>query len=226
MKFEKIFDTILPAIGVFDGKRYLICIACALLCGIITAFAASFRSHATKSFVASLVLLPAVVATVIVMVNGNIGTGVAVMGAFSLVRFRSVPGKAKDIVAIFLAMTAGLSCSAGYVGIAILFTIIAGVVLAIMTMLPNKDERAMELRITVPETLSFYDAFDDVLKKYTTSYKLVKIKTTNMGSLYRLTYRIQPTDRKILREFIDELRTRNGNLEISLSETVENLEEL
>ncbi len=223
---EKIFSTILPAMGDFDGKLYLICITCALVCGIITALAASYRAHTSKSFTISLVLLPAIVTTVIIMVNGNVGTGVAVMGAFSLVRFRSVPGKAKDIAAIFLTMTAGLSCAAGYVGIAILFTVIASIALVILTILPHKTERVMELRITVPETLSFYDAFDDIFEKYTSSHTLTQIKTTNMGSLYRLTYRITPTDRKLCRELIDELRVRNGNLEIALSEATDSAEEL
>lgn len=226
MLLEKIFSTIIPDMGEFDGKTYLLCIACALLCGLITAFSASFRSHTTKSFAISLVLLPAIVTTVIIMVNGNIGTGVAVMGAFSLVRFRSVPGKAKDIAAIFLVMTAGLSCASGYVGIALLFTVIASVALIVLTLIPHKTEKTMELRITVPETLSFYDAFDDIFEKYTRAHTLIQVKTTNMGSLYRLTYRIQPTDRRLCREFIDELRIRNGNLEISLAESAENTEEL
>ena len=223
---QKIFDTVLPEYGDFDGKLYLICIASAILCGVITAFAASYRSHPSKSLFISLVLLPAIVTTVIIMVNGNVGTGVAVMGAFSLVRFRSVPGKAKDIAAIFLVMTAGLSCAAGYIGIALLFTLISSAVLVLLSLAPHKTERFMELRITVPETLSFYDAFDDVFEKYTKFHTLTEIKTSNMGSLYKLTYRIQPTDRKLCREFIDELRIRNGNLEISLSEAKDSSEEL
>ena len=223
---ERLFDTILTDFGVFNGGLYLVCVIVALLCGAITAFSASYRTHTSKSFIISLVLLPAIVTTVIIMVNGNIGTGVAVMGAFSLVRFRSVPGKAKDIAAIFLAMTAGLSCAAGYVGIALIFTVIACVVLVALTFIPTKTEKAMELRITVPETLSFYDAFDEIFEKYTTSHTLTKVKTTNMGSLYRLTYRIQPKDKRLCREFIDELRVRNGNLEICLSEETENSEEL
>ncbi len=224
--FEKIFTTILPTFGDFDGKLYLVCILCALVCGTVTALAASYRAHTSKSFVISLVLLPAIVTTVIIMVNGNVGTGVAVMGAFSLVRFRSVPGKAKDIAAIFLTMTAGLSCAAGYVGIALLFTFISSAVLVILTLVPHKQQKVMELRITVPETLSFYDAFDDIFEKYTKTHTLTQIKTSNMGSLYRLTYRIIPTDRSLCREFIDELRVRNGNLEISLADYADNAEEL
>ena len=116
-----IFDSILT--DSFSVTTYLLCLLAACVCGVIAALAAAYRTRVTKSFVSSLVLLPMIVTTVIVMVNGNVGTGVAVMGAFSLVRFRSVAGKARDIAAIFLVMTAGLACAAGYVAIALLFTV-------------------------------------------------------------------------------------------------------
>ncbi len=207
-------------------ESYLICIGAALLCGIIAAFAASVKSHATKSFVISLVLLPMIVCTVITMVNGNIGTGVAVMGAFSLVRFRSVPGKAKDIAAIFLAMTSGLACSGGYVAIALLFTLIVCAVMLLLSFIPYGDENACDLQITVPESLSFVDAFEDIFTEYTKTHRLVRTKTSNMGSLYKLFYRVELKDKKQTKEFIDKLRCRNGNLEISLSESAERGEEL
>ena len=207
-------------------ESYLICIGAALLCGLIAAVAASVKSHATKSFVISLVLLPMIVCTVITMVNGNIGTGVAVMGAFSLVRFRSVPGKAKDIAAIFLAMTSGLACSGGYVGIALVFTLIVCAVMLLLSFIPYGDEGAYDLQITVPESLSFVDAFEDIFAEYTKKHRLVKTKTSNMGSLYKLFYRVEIKDKKQTKEFIDKLRCRNGNLEISLSESAERGEEL
>jgi hypothetical protein len=212
--------------GVFTPEKYLICAGCALLCGIIAALAASFRSHTTKSFIVSLILLPAIVQTVIMMVNGNVGTGVAVMGAFSLVRFRSVPGKAKDIVSIFLTMTAGLACASGYVGIALLFTVLVSIGMIITVLFPVKSERALDLRITIPESISFSDAFDDVLAEYTKNHTLVSVKTTNMGSLYRLQYRIELKDSEKMKEFIDTLRCRNGNLEISVSVASQGAEEL
>jgi len=209
-----------------DIKSFLICLGCAFLCGLITALASAIRSGATKSFLISLVLLPMIVYTVITMVNGNIGTGVAVMGAFSLVRFRSVPGKAKDIAAIFLAMTSGLACSGGYVALALLFTFIVSAEMVALGFLPFADERALELRITIPESLQYADAFEDLFKAYTKKQKLIKVKTTNMGSLYILTYRIEMKDRKKTQEFIDHLRCRNGNLEISIAESAEGAEVL
>lgn len=212
--------------GVFTPENYLITAGCALLCGIIAAAAASFKSRTTKSFIVSLILLPAIVQTVIMMVNGNIGTGVAVMGAFSLVRFRSVPGKAKDIVSIFLTMTAGLACAAGYVGIAILFTVIVSLGMIVTVLIPVKSEKTLDLRITVPESISFANAFDDVFEEFTKSNSLVSVKTTNMGSLYKLQYRIELKDSGRMKEFIDSLRCRNGNLEISVSTAVQGMEEL
>jgi len=211
--------------GITSPQSYFICLLAAFGCGVMVAFASGFRARISRSFVVSLILLPMIVHTVITMVNGNVGTGVAVMGAFSLVRFRSVPGKARDIVAIFLAMTAGLACAAGYVGIALIFTGIVCVVLVILALIPM-DAKVMDLRITVPESLSYAHEFDDLFAEYTTSHRLCKVKTTNMGSLFKLTYRIKLKDTEKTQEFIDKIRCRNGNLEISVDETADNPEEL
>lgn len=205
---------------------YLICLLAAGACGVLTALAASFRSHASKSFLTSLILLPMIVCTVIAMVNGNIGTGVAVMGAFSLIRFRSVPGKARDIVVIFLAMTAGLACAGGYVGIALVFTLIVGLGMVITSLVPMGNERCMDLHITIPESLRYANEFDDLFSKYLKSHRLVQAKTTNMGSLYKLHYRVEMKDAKQGQAFIDDLRCRNGNLEIALCEVMGSMEEL
>ncbi len=205
---------------------YLLCLLAAGVCGVVTALAASFRSHASKSFLTSLVLLPMIVCTVIAMVNGNVGTGIAVMGAFSLIRFRSVPGKARDIVVIFLAMTAGLACAGGYVGIALLFTVIVSLGMVILSLIPLGNERSMDLHITIPESLRYADEFADLFSKYTKAYRLIQAKTTNMGSLYKLHYRVEMKDAKQGQAFIDELRCRNGNLEISLCEIIAGVEEL
>ncbi len=212
--------------GNFTLGTYLACTAASLLCGLICAAASSFRSQTTKSFLLSLLLLPMIVETVIIMVNGNIGTGVAVMGAFSLVRFRSVPGKAKDIVSIFLSMTAGLACAAGYITIAVLFTILVSAVMLVFMNLRLSVDIEKELRITIPEHLNFSDAFEDIFKEYTKTHQLMSIKTSGMGSLYKLTYRIELKDVKATKEFIDALRTRNGNLEIALMEMAGKGEEL
>ncbi len=213
------------AASTITPQNFFICLGASFLCGLVVAFAASFRTRVSKSFVISLVMLPLIVHTVIVMVNGNIGTGVAVMGAFSLVRFRSVPGKAKDIAAIFLAMTSGLACAAGFVGIALLFTVIAGVLMICLSFLPF-GEKAMDLQITVPESLRYAHEFDDLFAEYTSSCRLTKAKTTAMGSLYKLTYRIKMKNPEKGQEFIDKLRCRNGNLEISLADAYDNPEEL
>lgn len=209
-----------------DFATYCICSLVAILCGAIVAVAAGYRSNVSKSFTVSLILLPLIVETVIIMVNGNIGTGVAVMGAFSLVRFRSVPGKAKDIAAIFTVMTVGLTCAAGYIWVALIFTVVVSLVTVILASVPLKEDRTIDLRITVPESLSFSDAFDDIFAEYTRSYKLVSVKTSNMGSLYKLLYRAELKDRENLREMIDKLRCKNGNLEISATNRVEEIDEL
>jgi len=220
-----LFDSILYG-NMITVDLYLICLLAAGFCGVLTALAASFRSHASKSFLTSLILLPMIVCTVIAMVNGNIGTGVAVMGAFSLIRFRSVPGKARDIVVIFLSMTAGLACAGGYVGIALLFTLIVGLGMVIVSLIPMGSERSMDLHITIPESLRYADEFNDLFNKYLKAHRLRQAKTTNMGSLYKLHYRVEMKDAKQSQAFIDELRCRNGNLEIALCEVLNALEEL
>lgn len=215
---QNIFGSVLAA--EITLKSFLICMVCALVCGTITAVAAAFRARATKSFLVSLVLLPVIVHTVISMVNGSIGAGIAVMGAFSLVRFRSVPGKAKDIVYIFMSMTAGLTCATGYVAIAILVTLSVCLVTVVLSFIRiGSDE--MLLKITVPETLNFANAFDDLFKQYTSKHYQVSVRTANMGSLYKLTYKVRLKDQGKMQEFIDELRCRNGNLEIMLTEPPE-----
>ena len=220
-----IFDTILVSADI-DLVTYLICLLTAGACGVLSALAASFRSHASKSFLTSLILLPMIVCTVIAMVNGNVGTGIAVMGAFSLIRFRSVPGKARDIVVIFLTMTAGLACAGGYVAIALVFTAIVCLGMVFISLVPMGNERCMDLHITIPESLRYANEFDDLFTKYLKKHRLIQTKTTNMGSLYKLHYRVEMKDAKQGQAFIDELRCRNGNLEIALCEVMGGMEEL
>lgn len=205
---------------------YLVSAGFAFLCGAIAALSATFRTRVSKSFLISLVILPVIVQTVITMVNGNVGTGIAVAGAFSLVRFRSVPGRAREIAAIFLAMTAGLACAAGYVAIALLFTLITGAVILLLSLTPVRSEREWDMRITIPESLNYTNVFDDIFQTYTKSARLVGVRTTNMGSLYRLDYRIEMKDPNATKEMIDELRCRNGNLEIRIATASERSEEL
>lgn len=175
-----------------------------------------YKSRYTQSFVVTLAMLPAVVQVVIMLVNGNIGAGVAVAGAFSLVRFRSAPGTAREIGIIFLAMAIGLATGMGYVVLAVLFFLVMAVFMLAMSVLRfgGGNEHERELKITIPETLDYDGLFDDLFQKYTRSAELNKIKTTNMGTLYELDYRIVLKSERIPKAFLDELRCRNGNLNI------------
>ena len=152
-------------LGGMSVATYLLSAGAAIFCGLLVALVTSFKYRITKSFFASLIVLPLAVQTVIVMVNGSVGTGIAVAGAFSLIRFRSVPAKARDIVSIFVAMTAGLSCAAGYVGIGVLFALIACACILVLSSINMRSDREQELIITVPENLNFTGAFDDVFEK-------------------------------------------------------------
>ncbi len=213
--FKGLFDTELTQlISVTD---FLLCIAAALVVGIIFAAAYSRYKPTSKSFLMTLFMLPAVVCVVIMMVNGNVGAGVAVAGAFSLVRFRSVPGSAREICMLFLAMGAGLICGMGYLAYALLFTLIMSAIVLILNVFAKGDE-AKTLVIVIPEDLSYSELFDDLFERYTATHKLKQVKTTNMGSLFKLSYDV--TLKKGINEkaFIDELRCRNGNLEIMISE--------
>ena len=217
--FSGLFDTDMATI--ISIPDFLLCIGCSLFIGLLLAFGYMYRSRYTKSFVVTLALLPAVVCVVIMMVNGNVGTGVAVAGAFSLVRFRSVPGTAKEISMLFLAMGAGLIAGMGYLGFAILFTIIMCVICVLYNHLDFGAQKNAAiyktLNITIPEDLDYTNVFEDVLSAYTTSCELVRVKTTNMGSMFRLTCNLRLKDAVNEKEMIDKLRCRNGNLEITVS---------
>ena len=198
--------------------NFIIILISSLIVGLILTFAYMYKSKYTKSFVVTLSLLPAVVCMIILMVNGNIGAGVAVAGAFSLVRFRSVPGSAKEIGALFIAMAAGITLGMGYVAYAILFSLILGILFMVYNNFffqDNKDKLLNKtLRITIPEDLDYTNVFDDLFEKYTKTYELINVKSTNMGSMFKLTYNISLKDKSLEKELIDELRCRNGNLEI------------
>lgn len=217
--FRGLFDSDMTSIiGVGD---FLLCIGCSLVIGLVLALSYMYRSRYTKSFVVTLALLPAVVCVVIMMVNGNVGAGVAVAGAFSLVRFRSVPGTAKEISMLFLAMGAGLIAGMGYLAFALLFTVVMCLFNALYNHLDLGTKKNASiyktLNITIPEDLDYTGVFDEILEAYTTSCELVRVKTTNMGSLFRLTYNLTLRDPALEKEMIDKLRCRNGNLEITVS---------
>lgn len=226
--FSGIFDTDMTQI--ISVTDFLLCIGCSLLIGVILAFGYTYKSRYTKSFIVTLILLPTVVSVVIMMVNGNIGAGVAVAGAFSLVRFRSVPGTAKEIVMLFLAMGSGLICGMGYLGYALLFSVI----MMALTILNNHLDFGVKkntavyktLNVTIPEDLDYSDVFKPIIDKYTSSHELIRVKTTNMGSMFRLTYNIVLRNPDKEKEMIDDLRCRNGNLEISVSKQENSAAEL
>ncbi len=217
--FKGIFDTDLTAN--ISPTDFLLCLGCALLCGIILTVCYVFKTKYTHSFAATLAMLPAVVAVVIIMVNGNIGAGVAVAGAFSLVRFRSAPGTAREIGAIFIAMGTGLVAGMGYLAYALLISLLLGVISLAYNLIAIRLKSTLThhkvLRITIPEDLDYTDVFEKILAEYTSEHELVQVKTTNMGSLFRLTYNITIKDSTKEKELIDKLRVRNGNLEITVS---------
>ncbi|MBR7116130.1 MAG: DUF4956 domain-containing protein [Clostridia bacterium] len=220
---ETIFTGLFDGIGssVIDIGDFLLCIAVSLILGLITSLAYTYKSKYTKSFLITLALLPAVVCVVILMVNGNIGAGVAVAGAFSLVRFRSAPGSAREIVALFLAMGTGIVTGMGYLAFASLFTLIMCLALIVYSRFTSGKRGtvsgARTLKITIPEDLDYTSAFDDIFEDLTSEHELIKVKTTNMGSMFRLTYDITLKSPREEKELIDRIRTRNGNLEILLS---------
>ncbi len=217
--FRGIFDTDMTT--VISVSDFLLCLGCALVIGLVLAGAYTCGTKYTRSFVATLALLPAVVCVVIMMVNGNVGTGVAVAGAFSLVRFRSVPGSAKEIGAIFLAMCSGLVAGMGYLAYALLSTLILGGVMLAYNRIGfgtrKNAARYKTLHITIPEDLDYSGVFDKILREYTSEYEVVQVKTTNMGSLFKLTYNLTLKELEKEKELIDALRCRNGNLEITIS---------
>ena len=217
--FRGIFDS--ESTTVIGVPSFLLCVGFSLAIGLVMALSYMYRTRYTKSFVITVALLPTVVSIVIMMVNGNIGTGVAVAGAFSLVRFRSAPGSAKEIGTLFLAMGAGLICGMGYLGYAALFTVIMCAIFLVYNRIDfgakSHGTKYKVLNITIPENLDYSDVFDDIFAAYTAAYELTHVKTTNMGSLFRLTYHITLRDPKQEKAMIDELRCRNGNLEITVS---------
>lgn len=226
--FLGLFDTdMTKTIAIED---FILCIGCSLVIGVILAMAYRFHARCSRSYLFTLALLPAIVCVVIMMVNGNIGTGLAVAGAFSLVRFRSVPGSAKEITMLFLAMGTGLLTGMGYVGFGFVFAIIMSAV----TILYNHFDFGVKkaslqyktLNIMIPEDLDYSSVFDDVLKEYTKDFELTRVKTTNMGSMYRLTYNLTMKKDANEKEMIDMLRCRNGNLEISVSKQDTTVSEL
>ena len=200
------------------NETFALCSAVSLLLGILISFTFCFKQRKSRGFILALMILPIMVQVVIMMVNGNVGTGVAVMGAFSLVRFRSMPGNAMDICGIFLAMAVGLATGTDKLVLAAVFTVIVCAVVFVFNFVPfgKIASTVKELHVTIPESLDYNEIFDDIFKKYTSHSELTAVKTTGMGSLYKLTYEITLKDVKDEKQMIDEIRVRNGNLNVSI----------
>ena len=205
---------------------FFICTAVSVVLGLLIAlcYMKTCKKH-NAGFVTTIALLPAVVQIVIMLVNGNLGAGVAVAGAFSLVRFRSIPGTAREICMIFIALAAGLATGMGYLAFAVCFVIVTALLALVYARVglgekASKDKKS--LVVVIPETLNYTEVFDDLFKEYTESNELVSVKTTNMGSLFKLSYEVKLKDASREKEFIDALRTRNGNLEIQCAKLPDN----
>lgn len=225
-----IFNSVLSnqSTASFTEGLFFLCLGASIAFGLIIAFVYSFRNSTSKSFIMTLALLPAIVQVVIMLVNGSIGAGIAVMGAFNLVRFRSVPGSAKEICSIFLAMAVGLATGMGYLLLAGILVVVICAIQLIFSFIKIGDKTSVkkELRITIPESLDYTGVFDELFEQYTKSNELVEVKTANMGSLYKLRYIVILKDQSQEKQFIDDLRCRNGNLEISCFRAAFNQETL
>ena len=197
---------------------FLLCSVASLVLGAACALIYMFRHKYSRNFVVTLALLPLVVQMVITLVNGNLGAGIAVMGVFNLVRFRSIPGSAKDIGSVFFAMAIGLATGMGYLSLAVLFTAIMGIANVVYVLSPFGRTQTVEreLHLTVPEDLEFEGVFEPVLERYADSFELVEVQTSNMGSLYNLTYLMKLHADASVKELMDELRCYNGNLKVAL----------
>lgn len=212
-------DSLIASVSTVD---FLLCCLASIVLGAAVAAIYMFRHTYSKNFVVTLALLPLIVQMVITLVNGNLGAGIAVMGVFNLVRFRSIPGSAKDIGSVFLAMAIGLATGMGFIALAALFTVIVAIVNVGYVLSPFGKQKEPEktLKITIPEDLEYDGVFDDVLARYTDEHELTEVQTTNMGSLFLLEYAVRLKEPGLEKRMIDELRCLNGNLKISCGRAV------
>ena len=220
---DSVFSNITSTV---DITQILLCILTSILLGVLIALTYKYTSKYNKNFLITLATLPLLISTIIIMVNGNLGTSVAVLGAFGFVRFRSIPGTSKEILAVLFCMTIGLVTGMGNLLFALLITIIGCLILYLYNKYKLFDENKYEkyLKITIPENLDYTEVFDDIFKKFTTDHTLVSVKTTNMGSMFDLKYRVTLEKEVNEKEFIDELRVKNGNLKIILTHQIEESE--
>ena len=215
--FNTIFNT---ATAGLEISTVLISAMVALALGVALAIVHAKTSQTTKGMMITLAILPVLVMAVMIMINGNLGTSIAILGAFSLIRFRSIPSRAKDLLVIFAAMMIGLACGMGHVLFAtvIIAIYIVATLLFTYTHILEPDHRERVLKIVIPEDMDYEDVFDDTFKKYTSRHHLVRMKTMNMGSLYKLTYEVKIKPGVKEKDFLDEIRVKNMNLKVLLSE--------
>lgn len=204
-----------PAVSVVM-EEFLVCTAASVALGMALAWIHAYKNRVSQNFMLTLILLPVIVQTVIMLVNGNLGTGVAVMGAFSLVRFRSAPGNSREIANVFLAMAMGLATGMGYLGVVVFLLLIVGCITIAAVTFSEKNGKVSdkELKITIPENLDYQGIFDDLFEKYAKHAELLRVRTVNMGSLYELQYHVVLRGERLEKEFLDQIRCRNGNLEL------------
>ncbi len=214
--FTSIFENTTSSI---TFTSIFLCSMCSLALGIVLALVHKYTSKYSKNFLITLSILPLLVQTTMIMVNGNLGTSVAVLGAFSLVRFRSLPGTSKEILSVFFAMTIGLATGMGHILFAVFMTGVGGLFLVLLhaSKIFNPNKQIKILKVTIPENLDYTTVFDTIFKKYTKEVELEQVKTTNMGSMFDLSYRITLKGGVSEKEFLDEIRIKNGNLKIILS---------
>lgn len=208
--------------GTFSNEAIIIALVTSILLGFIIAFVYSKISNYTKNFIITLAILPILVQVIIMLVNGNLGTGVAILGAFSLVRFRSIPGTSREIVTVFFAMVVGLSIGTGFVLLSVILTVVVCLLMIVFskTKFGNVNSHERRLRIMVAEDIDYTSVFSDIFKKYTNKANLIKVKTVNMGSLFQIDYNVTLKNNINEKEFIDELRILNGNLKIIMGQLI------
>ena len=215
--FNTIFDNAAAGQSI---PTILICSGTAILLGLAVALAHMKTTQTTKGFLVTLTVLPLLVMAVMIMINGNLGTSIAILGAFSLIRFRSIEGRAKDLLSVFFTMMIGLALGMGHILFAVIISTIAIFAILFLSFTPILEPSSGDrvLKVVIPDDLDYDEVFDEIFKKYTRRSKLVRMKTMNMGSLYKLTYDIKMKPGVKEKDLLDEIRVKNCNLKVLLSE--------
>jgi hypothetical protein len=226
------FDTILKgaaAASTISLVDALLTIIVSFILGGLISFTymkTSNKGRYSQNFVLTLVIIPTVIAIIVFLVGSNVARAFSLAGALSIIRFRSTPGDSKDISYVLFTTSAGLAVGVGLFGYGILFTGFLCLLMFVLKSLNFGGNKVSQnlLKITIPEDLDYEGAFDDLFLEYTKSHELIKVKTTDLGSLFQLVYTVVLDNKISQKKFIDELRCRNGNLNITLSMFVDAVE--